>query len=153
MSDDIARTTEFLTGLFERMSLAVTFELKEDGKYLRVVVSGDDATQLVKGHGATTQGQVLEAVQLVASRFAGHFESGRAIAIELEGAGDRRELLDPVAERLATYAAVASKPVRVFAMSSSDRRAVHTALADRDDVKTDSEGHGYSRHLVITAKT
>ena len=65
--------------------------------------------------------------------------------------GHRAELLEPMADRLAQFALASKKPVRVYGMNAFDRRTVHVQLKEHADVETDSEGHGFSRTLVIKA--
>lgn len=62
-------------------------------------------------------------------------------------------------EELKLAASVAAEKVRkskmpyAFApMSSRERRVVHLALRDADDLRTESEGEGPQRHLVVYPK-
>jgi spoIIIJ-associated protein len=54
-----------------------------------------------------------------------------------------------LAKRLAEKAVKSGRPVPVEPMSAHDRRIVHMALVDDGRVKTESEGEGLFRRVII----
>ena len=147
---DIERAKGFLGELFRHLELDVTVDVQADGRLLRVQLQGDDAALLLPGKGATARADVLEAIQLVLSRTLYAGEQGRGVVLDAAGFRDERlKLLEPAADRLSRYARDTGLTVRVMGMSAFDRRAIHVRLAETPGVRTDSEGEGFSRTLVI----
>ena len=54
--------------------------------------------------------------------------------------------------RLAEKVVRSGRPVPVEPMSPQDRKVVHKALADHSGVRTESEGEGAARRVVIFPK-
>lgn len=72
------------------------------------------------------------------------------VVIDVEGYKQRRcEGLRALAMRLADQVKTRKVPFSMEPMSAFERRVVHLALADRNDVVTESTGVGMSRKVVI----
>jgi spoIIIJ-associated protein len=72
------------------------------------------------------------------------------VVIDIEGNEDaREEFLAKLAQRVAKRALETGRPVALDPMNGRDRRMIHIALRDRDDVATISEGEGRYRQVVI----
>ena len=137
----------FLTGLLERMKIEGTVEIAEsDG--MRINVNTEDAR--VIGH----RGEVLDAMQqLISAQI--NTAHGKFVHVTVDGLGyrDRRkDSLESLARRMADKAVRTHRKVSLDAMNSADRRIVHAALGERDDVFTKSEGHDPARRVVIIPK-
>ena len=75
------------------------------------------------------------------------------VVIEIEGNTDaREEFLTKLADRVAKRALQTGRPVALDPMSGRDRRTIHIALKERDDVATMSEGEGRYRQVVVVPK-
>ena len=66
--------------------------------------------------------------------------------------GRREDSLSDLARRLAEKVVKSGRPVPVEPMSPQDRKVVHKALADNPEVRTESEGEGSARRVVIFPK-
>lgn len=142
---ELAKT--FLTELLSRMRIEGNVEIVAD-EGMRVNVVTEDAR--VIGH----RGEVLDAMQqLVSAQI--NTAHGKFVHVTVDGLGyrDRRkETLEGMARRMADKAVRTHRKVALDAMNSADRRIVHAALGDRDDVFTKSEGHDPARRVVIIPK-
>lgn len=63
--------------------------------------------------------------------------------------GQRNESLRELAKKAAKRARFYKTPVALEAMSSYDRRIIHTELAIHPDIKTESIGEGSDRRVVV----
>ncbi len=125
-----------------------TVELRdgdEDGQVV-LELSGPGASSLVAG-GA----DVLDALQYlsvqVASRASG---DRRRIVVDADGyRAKRAAALEDLAGRAASEALESGDEIELDPMSPQDRRTVHMALKDRDDVVTRSEGNEPRRRIIV----
>lgn len=116
----------------------------EDG--LRGAVEGDGADGLVGRNG-----EVIDAIQYIASQVVGRGEGGRRrVSIDAGGYRARREkMLTELAERAANEAVEFGEEIELDVMTPHDRRIVHMALKERTDVVTRSEGDEPRRRIVV----
>jgi spoIIIJ-associated protein len=152
-----AVVTEIVSNLLEKMGFAeavVRLDRTEpDEKTGRVMtvaqVEGQDLSSLIGPHGET-----LNDFQYVARLMAGHALRRRAdFIIDVDGyRSQRKASLTSLAERMAKKAVERGSAVTLEPMSSYDRRIVHMALRDRDDVYTSSVGEGSNRRVRIYLK-
>lgn len=112
-------------------------------------VEGQNLSDLIGPHGET-----LNDFQYVARLMAGHALRRRAdFLLDVDGyRNQRRESLRSLAQRMATKAVERESPVTLEPMSSYDRRIVHMALRDHDEVYTSSVGEGANRRVRIYLK-
>jgi spoIIIJ-associated protein len=72
------------------------------------------------------------------------------VVIDVENYRARREeSLRSLADRIAYRVGRQGRPYTLEAMPASDRRVIHLALRDREDIETYSIGEGISRRVVI----
>lgn len=62
---------------------------------------------------------------------------------------ERIEKLRSIAESIAKEVVISGRPKRLPAMNSFERRAIHTYLAENQDVVTESEGQEPNRSIVV----
>ncbi len=145
--EQIADAKRFLTDLIGLMHIDGEVEVSID-EGMRVNVNTEDAR--VIGH----RGEVLDAMQqLISARI--NSSHGNFVHVTVDGLGyrDRRkETLENLARRMAEKALRSHRKVTLDPMNSADRRIVHAALGERDDVFTRSEGHEPARRVVIVPK-
>lgn len=149
--------TEIVSNLLEKMGFAeATVRLdrtepdEKTGRVMTVAqVEGQDLSALIGPHGET-----LNDFQYVARLMAGHALRRRAdFIIDVDGYRNQRKAsLTSLAERMARKAVERGSAVTLEPMSSYDRRIVHMALRDRDDVYTSSVGEGSNRRVRIYLK-
>lgn len=119
---------------FEDATVEV-FDGTEEGEVL-FHVNTAEAAQLI-GRGA----QVLEALQTVLNRMIRSDDETRThYIIDVERYRERRkDKLLQMALEAEDRAAGTGRPVRLPVMGARDRRTIHRALVDHDEVRTESE--------------
>lgn len=152
-----AVVTEIVSNLLQKMGFEeATVRLdrtKPDEKTGRVMtvasVEGEDLSALIGPHGET-----LNDFQYVARLMAGHALRRRAdFIVDVDGyRSQRKESLTSLAQRMARKAVERGSAVTLEPMSSYDRRIIHMALRDRDDVYTSSVGEGANRRVRVYLK-
>ena len=152
-SDEIlAAVAKFVEGTIERMgypgSAAYT---KSDGAKLIYEITSESSNILIG-----KKGKNLDALQLLANvylnRVAGDDVPWR-IVLDTEGYRARREeALVRMAHRVADEAVRTRSSRLLEPMNPFERRLIHTAINDRDDVVTKSEGDGLYKRVRIMAK-
>ena len=100
------------------------------------------------------RGETLAALQLllhlVISRQA---DTRDRVIVDVEGYRQRREEnLRSMAQRIADQVRASGRSVMLEAMPPNERRIVHMALADYEDISTESEGEGDQRRVVVSLK-
>jgi spoIIIJ-associated protein len=144
---EIGAIGTFVQGIVERMDLG-SFEISEsqDGDLTVVELTGPAARQL-----RATDGRPSEGIQLLANQVAARSEEheGRVV-IDVEGDQAQREgVLERAADRAAKRALDSGRAVALEPMNAKDRRIVHVALRDTEDIATMSIGEGRYRQVVV----
>ncbi len=114
-----------------------------------VDIVGKDVALLIGKHG-----QTLDALQYLISIGAnkGRAEKRRVI-LDAEGYRQRQqELLEKRAREYAQAVKEQGQEAVLEPQSARDRRIIHLALVDDEDIYTYSEGMGENRHVVISPK-
>ncbi len=139
--------------LLEKMNFEINKAAVED-------VVGEDKQVLVSVTVANPaaiigfRGKNLAAIQLILS-LAVKNKLGEWVRVVLDVnnyRGEQKERLEAMAISLADKVVATGKPVSMAPMSSFERRICHMAIADREDITSDSEGEGEGRHIVIKLK-
>ena len=138
---------EFVLGVVERMALG-EFEISEntEGEFLIYQLSGPAAEEVGSG-----DGRAVDALQLLANQVAmiGSEDAPRVV-VDAEGNAERRSsFLNRIAERAAGRARDTGRSVALDPMNARDRRAIHLALRDAEEVATMSIGTGRYRQVVV----
>lgn len=83
-------------------------------------------------------------------RMAARKEEGDFVFVDVNNYRKERErLIVEIAKAAARKAMITKGAISLPAMNAYERRLVHTELATRPDVKTESEGIGHSRYVVV----
>jgi spoIIIJ-associated protein len=146
-SGDMGEMGDFLLGVVERMGLgSFTIGESTEDDFLVYQLRGDAAEGLRSG-----DGRAIDALQLVANQAAKQaFEDPPRIVVDVEGdADDREDSLTKLADRAADRAIDSGRSVALDPMNPRDRRIVHVALRDRDQIATMSIGSGRYRQVVV----
>ena len=148
---EIGEIGQFLLGTVERMGLG-SFEISEsrEGEMIVLQVKGPAAQMLSAG-----QGRTVDALQLLVNQVSARVSPDRQrVVIDVEGDADaREEFLTKLADRVAKRALQTGRPVALDPMNGRDRRLIHVALRDREDVATMSEGEGRYRQVVVVPES
>lgn len=148
---ELSTIGDFVAGILERMKLG-TFEIEEgDEDGLCVVqLRGDAAGRLTGG-----DGRAVDAIQLLANQAAMRHdeENPPRVVLDVEGDEESREAyLEDLAQRAARRALKIGRAVALDPMNSAERRILHVALRDTEDVATMSTGTGRYRQVVVVPK-
>lgn len=112
-------------------------------------VHGEDLGLLI-GHRGETLSSLQYLSRLIASR---DLQQRADFIIDVENYKGRREmLLRKLAHRMAKDAVRRRRMVELEPMPPHERRIIHLALKDRDDVYTESVGEGNRRKVTIVPK-
>ncbi len=127
----------------------VDITVDEDGETLVATLQGDDLGLFIGRHG-----QTIDAVQHLAVRaLAALKDKPRRVVVDAEGyRARRREALERQADDALAEVLETGRDVALDAMTASERKLVHTYLAEQGDVETHSEGKEPERHLVISPR-
>lgn len=140
------RMVEFLKGLVDRVGVSarVRIGFREPNKIGIDLDSRDSGILIGK------KGQTLEAIQTIANVVAGRLKDGVRVVVDSQNYRSRRE------RSLVRMAEAAAEEVRrtrnsrlLEAMNPFERRLVHTALSQLEDIQTESEGEGMYKRVRI----
>ena len=140
---------DILSGLLDRMGFVGDFEIVSEDPLTYNIVGDDDFGKLIGQRGETLRafGYLLN---LMVGRRLG--QPCRVI-VDVTGYRQRRaEQLAELAETLAAEVRETQEPVTLDSMPANERRLVHIALVDDDEVRTYSIGEGDERRVVISPK-
>ncbi len=100
------------------------------------------------------KGQTLDAMQFLTDKIINRKSDARVrVRVDIEGYMETRKAnLKQLAYKMADKAKKTGRPATINQMSAQDRRIVHLALKDDNQVRTQSMGDGYYRRLVIFPK-
>lgn len=141
-----------LQEIITRMGIAATtaFVRSDDGS-ARVNVSSEDSAILIG-----RKGRNLNAMQYLINRMISRgdtSENTERIVVDVEGYVDRRrETLQEMALAMAAKAKDTQRNMRLKPLSPQERRIIHLALQDDEDIRTYSLGDSLFRSVVISPK-
>lgn len=140
--------SELLDYLLGAMGVVADTYVRDDDEEGSLVfeIEGQDAGLLIGRRGETLQAlQFL--IRMITSR-----QLGRKayVAIDIEDYRERRhQMLRKLVHRTAGRVASSGREDSLEPMSPAERRIVHMSLADHPEVRTESEGEGNQRRVVI----
>ena len=143
---DGERTVVFLEGLFKLLNITACTELVSEGEKVEINVTAANTTAIIGKHGA-----MLDAIQTLAGAVANTGrEDYKRVVVDCENYRENREAtLNKLAGNLADKANRLGKKIKLEPMNPYERRIIHAALSEREDVKTESEGKEPNRYIVI----
>jgi len=148
--EELAQAKEFLSLLLEKMQLqgGISAKNTEDAYVLDIDCEDDEDLHKLTGR----RGQLLDAIQHLVSKSLARERKDRGRSVVVDAGGYRAkhiERLEDLAARMADKTRDSGELVRLNPMNPFDRRIVHMALAELADVRTESEGEGEDRHVVV----
>jgi spoIIIJ-associated protein len=123
--------------------------ISTEGSDISLDVTGPDAGALVGPHGHT-----LDAIQYLLTLIVNKRRDDR-LRIWVDAAGyraRRAETLAKFANTLADEVAASGQEAITDPLNPMERRIIHTALVERTDVQTYSEGEEPHRYVVVSPK-
>ncbi len=140
---------DLLVGMLDRMGFIAEIELVDEEPLAYNVVGDDDFSKLIGRHGSTLR-SFGYLINLMAGRQLGQ---PCRVLIDVNSYRARRaDHLRELAETLADQVDETQEPVTLEAMPANERRLIHVALADDENVRTYSIGEGDERRVVISPK-
>ena len=142
---------EVLGDLLRHMGIQATVVARAplDDRSMPVVldVQGDDLGILIGRQGDTLR-DLQYITRLIASR---KLQRWVNVVVDVAGYKKRRErVLTELAERMAERVIADGRPLSLEPMPAHERRIVHIALRDHEQVTTESTGEGQRRKVVIS---
>lgn len=134
---------KFIENLLNIMGISAQVEIAGENK---ISLSAEDISSVI-GY----RGEVLDAIQVLSGAVCniGNKEY-KKLVVDCENYRDRREeTLIALAHKLESKATEMRRKVILEPMSPFERRIIHTALAESETVKTESEGKEPTRYVVI----
>lgn len=137
---------EFLEGLFKAAGKDVQINISEDDKYVTYSVVGENLGDMI-GH----RGECYYAINRVLCAAAGKTE--KRILLDIGGYKERRsEVLAELARKTAEKVVRTGRYARLDPMNPSERRIIHSTLADDPRVVTMSRGEEPHRYVMVFLK-
>jgi len=145
--DAIEIAKDFLQSVLSNMDIVSEIEVvKEDERNVMFNISGEKMGLLIGKRGQTIN-SLQYLTQLAANRNSKHYIT---VILNPENYRERRkETLIQLAERLASKVQHLKKPVSLEPMPNYERKVIHTALSENNNVQTISEGEEPNRYVVI----
>ena len=136
----------FLTGLFARMDIDVSFDITEGDGSVSVILTGKDPGALIGRRGET-----LDAIQHLTNYSINRNTNGRVrINLDAEDYRQRRnEALESLAARTAGKVVKYRRNMTLDPMNAYERHVIHSALQEHGEVSTFSVGSEPNRRVVI----
>lgn len=128
------------------VDVEVDIDMEDDGLHCDLNASSDEEGLLIGRHGAT-----LDALQYLTLRVLQAEGLGRMrITLDVGGYRTRREkTLRDLAQNVANKVLKNGRPYHFDPMSAMERRVVHMAMSEIGGLRTESEGEGRRRHVVV----
>lgn len=145
--EEIAATAKrILEGILTRMHLNCPVTVEEKPEAIILNIQGDGSGLLIG-----KRGQNLDAIQYIVNKATNKSTNNKKmIIIDTESYRKRREeSLIALAEKLAEKVKKTKKAVTVGHMNAHDRRIIHLALQNDEQLTTKSKGEGEFRKIVI----
>lgn len=148
--DALSVARSVTSSVLDAMGFRANVHGREDAGVVLVTITGQQLAPLIGRHGQTLEALEL-VVNLMVARRLGH---RMPVVVDAERYRERRrEALQALAQRTAATVRRSGTPVPLEPMSASERRVIHTALAQDAVVTTRSEGEGPDRHVVILPRS
>ena len=143
---DAQRVEEFLKGLFDILEVPVVTEITDEEEKITINLESTKSSSLI-GY----RGEILDSIQTLAGAVANiGNEEYKRVVVDCENYRSKREdTLKALAVRLAEKAIKFQKTVSLEPMNPFERRVIHSALAEVEHVKTESQGVEPKRYIVI----
>ncbi len=143
------RARDIVNKVIQAMNLTADITVTEKDEKIIININGKDLGILIGRRGET-----LDALQYLVNLSANkNLEKRKRVLIDIEGYRKRREeTLRKLAFKLAEKAKQRGRNIVLEPMNSMERRIIHTALQNRDDIYTFSEGEEPYRKIIISPK-
>lgn len=148
--DTINRLDKILKELFKITGdEGIEYKIEKGKNQINLTITGDKVSHLI-GY----KGKTIESFQsLLNAMLQRENEESAKVFVEVNDYKKRKEeKLKNLANKMANNVIRFRKPIRLEPMSAYERLIIHTELAKRDDVETESQGEEPRRRVVIKKK-
>lgn len=148
--DTINRLDKILKELFKITGDdGIEYKIEKGKNQINMTITGDKVSHLI-GY----KGKTIESFQsLLNAMLQRENEESAKVFVEVNDYKKRKEeKLKNLANKMANNVIKFRKPIRLEPMSAYERLIIHTELAKRDDVETESQGEEPRRRVVIKKK-
>lgn len=148
--DTINRLDKILKELFKITGDdGIEYKIEKVKNQINLTITGDKVSHLI-GY----KGKTIESFQsLLNAMLQRENEESAKVFVEVNDYKKRKEeKLKNLANKMANNVIKFRKPIRLEPMSAYERLIIHTELAKRDDVETESQGEEPRRRVVIKKK-
>jgi spoIIIJ-associated protein len=122
----------------------------EEPLTLNVQPLGPQPLSVLIGRRGETLASLQFVVNMIVSKQAGRRER---VIVDAQNYRERRESnLRQMAQRIANQVRESGAPVVLEAMPPNERRIIHMALSENDDIATESTGEGEQRRVVVSLR-
>lgn len=139
---------QILEGILSRLNLDLTVEEKVQPDEICYYINGEKASSVI-GH----RGETLDALQYIMSQIVNKdkpFEEHIRVCVDADFYRERRKkTLTLLAKKLAKQAIATGREIELEPMNSYERRIIHSAVQEMENVTTRSDGEGKDRHIVV----
>ena len=127
----------------------IEYKIEKGKNQINLTITGDKVSHLI-GY----KGKTIESFQsLLNAMLQRENEESAKVFVEVNDYKKRKEeKLKNLANKMANNVIRFRKPIRLETMSAYERLIIHTELAKRDDVETESQGEEPRRRVVIKKK-
>lgn len=144
------RVEEILSNIFKITNESdIKYTLEKKQNQIMLNITGDKV-----GHLIGYKGKTIEALQsLINSMLQKEDEEYAKVFVEINNyKKQKEEKLKRLANKMASNVIKFRRPIKLEPMSAYERLIIHTELANRDDVETESIGEEPRRRVVIKRK-
>ena len=148
--DKINIIADAVKELLGKLGLAAEVAVSEgEEESFRVDINGEELGALIGYHGET-----LSSLQLFLNLLTHRkISEWRRVLVDIGGYRRERERkLFDLARRTADRVRFLQTPVTLTPMPAFERRLVHVALGEDNDIETESTGEGWERRVVVKPK-
>ena len=143
---DADRAAKFIDGLLEIMGISGNAEVTRDEEKIEIDIKSEASARVIG-----KRGDVLDAIQALSGAVANiGRDEYRKVVVDCENyRAQREDTLKNLAQKLAEKAVATGRKIVLEPMSAYERRVIHAALMDNEQVKTASEGNEPVRYIVV----
>ena len=145
-NDGCSRTTSFIDGLLKVIGVEAESEVVSDAETLNINIKTPSSARVIG-----KRGDVLDAIQCLAGAVANiGRDEYRKVVVDCENyRAQREQTLRELAQKLAKTAVETGRKMLLEPMTPYERRVIHAALMDNEEVKTVSEGREPVRYVAV----
>ncbi len=147
--DPVEEAKKFLMNVCKEMDAPIEINTRKEGKNIYFDIVSDKSALLIGKRGQTLN-SLQYLTQLVLNKYTKQYLT---VILDVENYRQKRmETLIELANKLANQAVRMNKEISLEPMPSYERKIIHTALSNHEQVMTFSTGTEPNRYIVISPK-